>query len=98
MLTRATIATEPPERRSLAPSVRELAEVLNDLAKELGGRAHVRTDGRRRYYGVCRHRSRTSRGRITRTERRTPRSPLAADSADTVHLQPTTSTPMTVFT
>lgn len=38
MLTRASIATAPTERRSLAPRVRELANVLRDLAKELGGR------------------------------------------------------------
>lgn len=38
MLTRASIATEPPDRPSLAPSVRELADVLGDLAKGLGGR------------------------------------------------------------
>ena len=38
MLTRATIAVEPPERHTLASSVRELAGVLGELAKELGDR------------------------------------------------------------
>jgi hypothetical protein len=38
MLTRAAIATKPLERRRLAPSVRELADVLDRLAKELGDR------------------------------------------------------------
>jgi hypothetical protein len=38
MLTRACIATESAERRSLVPPVRELGDVLDSLAKELGNR------------------------------------------------------------
>jgi hypothetical protein len=38
MLTRAAIAVKPQERCTLAPSVRELAKVLDDLAKELSNR------------------------------------------------------------
>ena len=38
ILTRAAIATGPAERRTLAPTVRELADVLRDLTKELGDR------------------------------------------------------------
>jgi hypothetical protein len=36
MLTRTAIAVKPPERRTIAPSVRELAKVIEDLAKNLG--------------------------------------------------------------
>jgi hypothetical protein len=38
VLARAAIAVEPPERQTLAPSVRELAGVLGELAKELDDR------------------------------------------------------------
>lgn len=38
MLTRTALATSSPERRKLAPSVRELAGVLADLATELSDR------------------------------------------------------------
>jgi hypothetical protein len=38
MLARTAIAVKPPERRTLAPIVRELANVVEDLAKDLGGR------------------------------------------------------------
>jgi uncharacterized membrane protein YgaE (UPF0421/DUF939 family) len=38
MLTRTSIAITPPERRALGPTVRELADVLDDLAKKLGDR------------------------------------------------------------
>jgi hypothetical protein len=36
ILTRASMLTSRPERRTLAPSVRELAGVLNDLASNPG--------------------------------------------------------------
>ncbi len=36
MLARTAIAVKPPERRSLAPTVRELSCVVGDLAKNLG--------------------------------------------------------------
>ena len=40
MLTRIAMATDPPERSKLAPSVRELSSVLAGLAEGPGDRAN----------------------------------------------------------